>query len=130
MAKIISETLAAPDDPIYREPARAYNPHWSHALRPAISKTEADLFRRCRWALGLSQAEIAVVLRVASDRTIRRWEAGTLPITGAAWVALRYMLSERRMPLVDDVEKIIIQRRAKQSDAVPWSDQPASPDRR
>ena len=47
---------------------------------------------------------------MASDRTVRRWEAGAIPIPGPAWVALRYMLSARELP-VDDVEIIIITRR-------------------
>lgn len=29
MGKILSERLAGPDDPIYREPSRSYPPHWS-----------------------------------------------------------------------------------------------------
>jgi hypothetical protein len=29
MGKILSERLADPDDPIYREPAHSYPPHWS-----------------------------------------------------------------------------------------------------
>jgi hypothetical protein len=33
MGKIISETLAGPDDPIYREPARSYSPHWARGFQ-------------------------------------------------------------------------------------------------
>ena len=114
--KILSERLAGPDDPIYSEPARNYSPHALRALLRSkkaadISMTEPELFRRCRQALGLSQADIAEALLVASDRTVRRWEAGAIPIPGSAWVALRYMLGDRGLS-VDDVETIIARRRA------------------
>lgn len=64
---------------------------------------EPELFRACRQALGLSQAEIADALLVAAGRTVRRWEAGAIPIPGPPWVALRYMLGERGLPPVDDL---------------------------
>lgn len=112
MGKIISETLAGPDDPIYAEPARSYNPHWARRLLRPTPMTEPELFRRCRNALGLSQAEIADALLVASDRTVRRWEAGAIPIPGPAWVALRYMLTEHGLPLSNEVDIVISQRRA------------------
>jgi hypothetical protein len=85
---------------------------------PINGLTEPELFRRCRQALGMSQAEIAEALLVAAGRTVRRWEGGAIPIPGPAWVALRHMLAERRLPLVNDVEIMITQRRAKQSDAL------------
>jgi DNA-binding transcriptional regulator YiaG len=45
-----------------------------------------------RKQLGLSQAGLAAALGLTSDRTIRRWEAGDMPITGPAELAIRYML--------------------------------------
>ena len=77
--------------------------------RPAWE--QEPLFRRCRNTLGLSQAEIADALLVVSDRTVRRWEAGAIPIPGPAWIAIHYMLTERGLPLVDAVERSIAQRR-------------------
>jgi hypothetical protein len=39
MGKILSERLAGPDDPIYREPLRGYTPHWTRraGTAPAIA---------------------------------------------------------------------------------------------
>ncbi len=45
-----------------------------------------------RKQLGLSQAGLAAVLGLANDRTIRRWEAGDMAISGPAQLAIRYML--------------------------------------
>jgi len=55
-----------------------------------------DQIRQVRRALGLSQAELAKVLRMSPDsgRTIRRWESGETPITGPASLALE-MLAEK-----------------------------------
>ena len=49
-------------------------------------------FKRARKALGLSQSKMALALEVKSDRTIRRWEAGSLDIKGSAIVALGFIL--------------------------------------
>lgn len=60
----------------------------------------ADLFRRCREALGTQQA-VADRLHVAV-RTIRSWEAGERPVPGLAWVALGFILNAEglaRLPL-------------------------------
>ena len=48
---------------------------------------------------------------IASDRNPRRWEDGTRPISGPAWVALEYMLREAsEIMLADQVAKVIEQR--------------------
>jgi DNA-binding transcriptional regulator YiaG len=74
--------------------------------------TEAALFRRCRKALGLSLNEMARALLIASDRNPRRWEDGTRPISGPAWVALEYMLRETgELDLADQVAEVVQQRR-------------------
>ena len=48
--------------------------------------------KRARRRLGLSQKGLARALGVASDRTIRRWESGSLDIKGSAIVALGFIL--------------------------------------
>ena len=37
---------------------------------------------------GLSQTGLAAVLRIADQRTIRRWESGDIPISGPASIIL------------------------------------------
>ena len=49
-------------------------------------------FKAARRKLGLSQSALAQALGVKSDRTIRRWEAGTQDIPGAAILAVKYLL--------------------------------------
>jgi DNA-binding transcriptional regulator YiaG len=74
--------------------------------------TEAALFRRCRKALGLSLPAMARALLIASDRNPRRWEDGTRPVSGPAWVALEYMLREAgEGALADQVAEVVEQRR-------------------
>jgi DNA-binding transcriptional regulator YiaG len=74
--------------------------------------TEAALFRRCRQALGLSLSAIARQLLIASDRNPRRWEDGTRPVSGPAWVALEYMLREAgEIALAEQVAEVVEQRR-------------------
>ena len=46
------------------------------------------LFRAARVRLGLSQAQLARVLRVGSDRTVRKWEGGEREIPGPAVVLM------------------------------------------
>lgn len=57
--------------------------------------TPADL-KAARKALGLSQAGLAEALRLGPNgqRTIRRWEAGDIPVTGPASVAIEAMIRE------------------------------------
>jgi DNA (cytosine-5)-methyltransferase 1 len=59
--------------------------------------TAGDLIA-ARKRLGLSQSGLAQVLRLGpnGDRTVRRWEAGDVPITGPASVAIELLLSERK----------------------------------
>jgi DNA-binding transcriptional regulator YiaG len=51
-----------------------------------------------RKQLGLSQAGLAAELGLANDRTVRRWEAGEIPITGPAELCIRYMLMYGFLP--------------------------------
>jgi DNA (cytosine-5)-methyltransferase 1 len=57
----------------------------------------ADLIA-ARKRLGLSQTGLAEALRLGKngDRTIRRWEAGEIPITGPASVAIELLLAQAR----------------------------------
>lgn len=48
-------------------------------------------FRALRRQLGLSQGGLARVLQVASDRTVRKWEAGERDIPGPAQVLVRLL---------------------------------------
>lgn len=52
----------------------------------------AEIFRRCRAALGLTEAAMAAALYVSGGRTVRKWEAGDRAVPGPVWVALRFML--------------------------------------
>ena len=52
-----------------------------------------EQIKSARQQLGLSQAALARILGLADDRIIRRWEAGTVAITGPARLAIRYMLA-------------------------------------
>ena len=49
-------------------------------------------FQDYREKLGLSQAELALVFGVASDRTVRRWEAGERDIPGPVVVLMKLIL--------------------------------------
>lgn len=53
------------------------------------------LFKSCRVALHYSPRQIAKVLFVASERTIRRWEANKLSIPDRVWEPLVYALAEQ-----------------------------------
>jgi hypothetical protein len=49
---------------------------------------------------------------IASDRNPRRWEDGTRPISGPAWVALEYMMREAgEIALADQVAEVVARRR-------------------
>lgn len=57
-----------------------------------------DAIRTARRQLGLTQSELAAMLRLANPdtsgkRTIREWEKGTRPISGPASVALEALLT-------------------------------------
>jgi predicted transcriptional regulator len=52
---------------------------------------QAALFKRCRQVLGLSVTGMAEVLGVG-ERTVRRWEYGSLDITTKAWLEVRARL--------------------------------------
>lgn len=40
---------------------------------------------------GLSQSELAALLRISDLRTVRRWEKGEVPISGPASIILELM---------------------------------------
>jgi DNA-binding transcriptional regulator YiaG len=52
--------------------------------------TPAEL-KAIRQRYGLSQSELAVLLRIADLRTIRRWEKGEVAISGPASIVLELM---------------------------------------
>ena len=52
--------------------------------------TPAEI-KSIRQRYGLSQTELAVLLRIADLRTIRRWEKGEVPVSGPASVVLELM---------------------------------------
>lgn len=47
-----------------------------------------------RKQLGLTQSELARVLRITDIRTIRRWEKGDIPVSGPASVVLELMAAD------------------------------------
>lgn len=67
----------------------------SAAVYGACAVTPAQL-KRARLRLGISQSELGRRLRLGSDpgRLIRRWEAGDVPVSGPASVAVEYMIAE------------------------------------
>lgn len=44
-----------------------------------------------RQRFGLSQSELAGLLRISDLRTIRRWETGEVPVSGPASIILELM---------------------------------------
>ena len=59
----------------------------------------ADLLA-ARKRLGLSQAGLAEALRLGANggRTVRRWEAGDVPVTGPVSVAIECLLAKVQEP--------------------------------
>lgn len=49
-------------------------------------------FKDARERLGLSQAELSLIFGVATDRTVRRWEAGERDIPGPVIVLMKLIL--------------------------------------
>jgi DNA-binding transcriptional regulator YiaG len=60
-----------------------------------ISMMLPDDVRDARRAMGLTQHDLAVLLRMGGDgkRAVRRWEAGDRHISGPASVAIEAMLT-------------------------------------
>jgi DNA-binding transcriptional regulator YiaG len=58
--------------------------------------------KSARRRLGLSQTGLAEALRLGpnGERTIRRWEAGDVPVTGPASVAIELLLARPRSSLI------------------------------
>ena len=52
--------------------------------------TPAEI-KAIRQRYGLSQTELAALLRISDLRTIRRWEKGEVPISGPASIVLELM---------------------------------------
>lgn len=52
--------------------------------------TPAEI-KAIRQRYGLSQTELAALLRISDIRTIRRWEKGEVPVSGPASVVLELM---------------------------------------
>jgi len=52
--------------------------------------TPAEI-KSIRQRYGLSQTELAALLRISDLRTIRRWEKGEVPISGPASIVLEMM---------------------------------------
>lgn len=46
---------------------------------------------------GLSQTDLATLLRITDQRTVRRWEAGDVPVSGPASIILE-MLDAGELP--------------------------------
>ena len=63
--------------------------------------------RTARTTLGLSTAGLAKLLRMGTDggRHVRRWEAGTTPISGPASVAIEALLTGWR-PVAHNPETV------------------------
>ncbi len=53
-----------------------------------------DAIKAARKRLGFTQSELAEALRMGANggRTVRRWEAGEMPITGPAAVAIELLV--------------------------------------
>lgn len=62
-----------------------------------------DRIKEIRSRLGLSQRALAEELRLGANgaRTVRRWEAGSAPISGPASKALELM-EDRHLGLAED----------------------------
>ena len=56
-----------------------------------------------RTAAGLSQREMARLLRVSDIRTVRRWETGEVPVSGPASIVLE-MLDAGELPARYEME--------------------------
>ncbi len=54
-----------------------------------------DEFRKVRTAMGLSQEALSKMIDV-SERGIRRWENGEVPIPKIAELAMRYLAEKHR----------------------------------
>lgn len=63
---------------------------------PRAAATTPTEVKAARQRLGLSQQELAEVLRLGpnGERTIRRWEQGDVPITGPASLALEMLVEK------------------------------------
>ena len=61
-------------------------------------------FKRIRHALGLSAESMARLLRIATGRTIRKWEAGDRDIPGPAQVLMLLLDKGKLKPR--DLEKL------------------------
>lgn len=55
----------------------------------------AEQFKKARVTLGLSQDDLAILLRLGPNgkRTVRRWETGEVPVPGPVSLAVEALLS-------------------------------------
>jgi len=65
---------------------------------------DPDRIREIRTALGLSQRGLAEALRLGANgaRTVRRWESGSIPISGPAQVAMELMKEKADLGFAED----------------------------
>ena len=63
-----------------------------------------DRIKEIRRGLGMTQSMLAEALRLGANgaRTVRRWEAGSMPISGPAQVALELMKEKSNLGLAED----------------------------
>ena len=66
-----------------------------HTMTHQFRAMNPSEVRDARLALGLTQHELAVLLRMGGDgkRSVRRWEAGDREISGPASVAIEALLT-------------------------------------
>lgn len=58
---------------------------------------EAERFKAIRTAAGLTLAEVAILLRMSDQRTVRRWERGDREISGPVSLLME-LLESGEMP--------------------------------
>jgi transcriptional regulator with XRE-family HTH domain len=58
-----------------------------------------DELRNARKRLGMTQAQLARLLGIKSDRTIRRMEAGDVEISGPVTVLVELLLRQKAPPV-------------------------------
>lgn len=77
----------------------APRPAAAPAKRKEPRNMNADKVKEIRAAAGLTQAGLAALLRLGASgkRTVRRWEAGEIPITGPASIVLE-MIEAGELP--------------------------------
>jgi DNA-binding transcriptional regulator YiaG len=62
------------------------------AVKPGLNMTPTRVVA-IRTEAGLTQTELAELLRMSDRRTVRRWEKGEVPVTGPASILLELLAS-------------------------------------